>query len=64
LSHLALDIRRALHGIHDTLKFDQQPVAGRFHDASAVLNKFGVYELLAKRFLTADRAGFIQLNQP
>ena len=50
LGHAALDFDRAAHRVNDTLKFSEQPVTGRFHDAPAVLGDAGIEEGTAMRF--------------
>jgi hypothetical protein len=62
--HLALQFDRAAHCIDDARKLGQQPVAGSFDDATAMLGDLGVRHFAAQRRQGSVRALLVLAHQP
>jgi hypothetical protein len=62
--HFALHLDGAAHGVNDTGEFDQEAVAGRLDDATAVLSDLGIAELSADCPQCGERALLIFAHQP
>ena len=61
--HRLLHLDGAAHRIDDAGEFDEQPVAGSLHDASAMLLDLGVRQFAAQRRQSCMRALFILPHQ-
>jgi hypothetical protein len=64
LPHALLDLDRAADCIHDARKLDENAIARRFHDTTAVLLSFGVDQLSAIFLKARERACLICTHQP
>jgi hypothetical protein len=54
----------AAHSVDDAREFDQEPVAGGFDDAPAMLGDLGVAQLAPYRLQRGERAFFVGAHQP
>src|SRR5262249_48657950 len=62
-AHLALDLRRAGHGVHDARELDQHSVAGELDDPPLVLGNPVVDQLLAMRLQGRQRSGLVGAHE-
>ncbi len=47
------------HGLDDTGKLGQKPIAYMFHDTPAVSNSLGLHQFFTQRLQTRKRPGFV-----
>src|SRR5262245_45122819 len=62
--HARLQFDRTAYGIDHARELQQQPVAGRLDDATAVVGDCRVYDLLAKALQRCQRAALVSPHQP
>jgi len=61
--HSALHIQGTAHSVHDRKKFDENPVAGGFHDTAAMVRNGGINQLASKVSQALERALLIKPSQ-
>ena len=62
--HLALDLDRAAHRVDDAGEFDEQPVAGRLNDATAMFGDLGIGYFASQRCECRAGALLVLSHQP